>query len=108
MCPEPVEGLASPAAAGLGVRDPRHRHRSQAIMGTDHTCRMLALLMRSPRPRPARRPSALLRASGLFVLVSALCGLLVAVIALPAVGGAAFGAKSAQNTLADLPADFDP
>jgi membrane peptidoglycan carboxypeptidase len=64
--------------------------------------------MRSPRSRPARRPSALLRASGLFVLVSALCGLLVAVIALPAVGGAAFGAKTAVNTLAELPVDFDP
>ena len=42
------------------------------------------------------------------MLISALCGLLVAVIALPAVGGAAFGAKSAQTTLADLPVDFDP
>ncbi len=42
------------------------------------------------------------------MLISALCGLLVAVIALPAIGGAAFGAKTADNTLADLPVDFDP
>ena len=42
------------------------------------------------------------------MLVSALCGLLVAAIALPAVGGAAAGAKAAQNGLADLPIAFDP
>ncbi len=42
------------------------------------------------------------------MLISALCGLLVAAIALPAVGGAAAGAKAAENGLADLPIAFDP
>ncbi|HET9646693.1 MAG TPA: transglycosylase domain-containing protein [Microlunatus sp.] len=42
------------------------------------------------------------------MLISMLCGLLVAAIALPAVGGAAAGVKTAQNTLADLPVSFEP
>ncbi|MET1005700.1 MAG: transglycosylase domain-containing protein, partial [Propionibacteriaceae bacterium] len=48
-----------------------------------------------------------LRAGGLFLVVSALCGLLVAVVALPAVGAAVFTGKAAQGTLDDLPAAFD-
>jgi membrane peptidoglycan carboxypeptidase len=55
-----------------------------------------------------RRSFALVRAGGLFVLVSALCGLLMAGLVLPAVGGATSGVRSAQGTLADLPIDFNP
>ena len=58
--------------------------------------------------RPSRsRPGRRLRAGGLFLLVSALCGLLVAVVAMPAVGAAVFTGKAAEGTLADLPAAFD-
>src|SRR6478735_7933181 len=48
-----------------------------------------------------------LRAGGLFLVVSALCGLLIAVVALPAVGAAVFTGKAAQGTLDGLPAAFD-
>ncbi|HYI53361.1 MAG TPA: biosynthetic peptidoglycan transglycosylase, partial [Microlunatus sp.] len=58
---------------------------------------------RPTRPGRLRR----LRAGGLFLVVSALCGLLIAVVALPAVGAAVFTGKAAQGTLDDLPAAFD-
>src|SRR5690242_11569435 len=64
--------------------------------------------MRSSRPRSSGRPVAVLRAGGLFLLISALCGLLVAAIALPAVGGAAVGAKAAQGGVSELGIAFDP
>ena len=59
--------------------------------------------------RPATTSSALrrLRAGGLLLAVSALCGLLIAVVALPAVGAAIFTGKAAEGTLDDLPAAFD-
>ena len=42
------------------------------------------------------------------MLISALCGLLVAAIALPAIGGATAGAKAAQAGIGDLGLAFDP
>ena len=57
---------------------------------------------------PHRRPSTRLRAGGLFLLVSVLSGLLVAGIALPAVGGAAWAAQATQAALSKLPISFDP
>ena len=60
--------------------------------------------IRRPRPGPLRRFGA---GAG-FLLVSALCGLLVAVVALPAVGAAVYTGKAAEGTLDDLPAAFDP
>ena len=58
---------------------------------------------RPTRPGPFKR----VRAGGLFLLVSALCGLLVAVVAMPAVGAAVFTGRAAEGTLDDLPAAFD-
>ena len=70
--------------------------------------------MTSPDPSPARparpaRPGPLRRlgAGGLFLLVSTLCGLLVAVVAMPAVGAVVFTGKAAEGTLDDVPAAFD-
>jgi membrane peptidoglycan carboxypeptidase len=63
--------------------------------------------MTSPTLTPARRPRTLLRAGGLFVLVSVVCGLLVAAAALPFVGGAAWGAKAARDGMSSLPLAFD-
>ena len=44
----------------------------------------------------------------MFVVVSALCGLLIAGVALPAVGAAVFTGKAAEDELDDLPVAFDP
>jgi len=63
--------------------------------------------MTSPTLTPARRPRKLLRTGGLFVLVSVVCGLLVAAAALPFVGGAAWGAKAARDGMSSLPLAFD-
>ena len=60
---------------------------------------------RARRPRPT--PRAVLRASGLFVVVSVVCGLLVTAAALPLVGGVAWGARTARDGMADLPLEFD-
>src|SRR3954451_21671033 len=56
---------------------------------------------------PSRRRIALVRSGGLFVLVSALCGLLMAGLALPVLGAASAGAKATEDALADLPVAFD-
>ena len=58
-----------------------------------------------PRPRPGRLRR--LHAGLLFVIVSALCGMLAAGVAMPAVGAAVMGGKAAEGTLDDLPAAFD-
>jgi membrane peptidoglycan carboxypeptidase len=58
-----------------------------------------------PRPRPGRLRR--LHAGLLFVIVSALCGVLAAGVAMPAVGAAVMGGKAAEGTLDDLPAAFD-
>jgi len=63
--------------------------------------------MTPPTLTPARRPRHVLRAGGLFVLVSVVCGLLVTAAALPLVGGAAWGAKEAREGMASLPLEFD-
>ena len=55
----------------------------------------------------ARRRSTLLGAGVLFVVVSVVCGLLVAAAALPFVGGAAWGAKAARDGMSSLPLAFD-
>jgi membrane peptidoglycan carboxypeptidase len=60
---------------------------------------------RAERPKPT--PRAVLRAGGLFVVVSVVCGLLVAAAALPLVGGVAWGARTARDGMADLPLEFD-
>ena len=60
---------------------------------------------RARRPRPT--PRTVLRSGGLFVVVSVVCGLLVAAAALPLVGGVAWGAKTARDGMADLPLEFD-
>ena len=57
------------------------------------------------RPRPGRLRR--LHAGLLFVVVSALCGVLAAGVAMPAVGAAVLGGKAAEGTLDDLPAAFD-
>jgi membrane peptidoglycan carboxypeptidase len=54
-----------------------------------------------------RRPFAVVRAGGLFVLVSALCGVLIAAVALPAVGAALFGVRAAESSLKELPVALD-
>ena len=54
-----------------------------------------------------RRPAGVARAAGLFVLVSALCGLLLAGAALPAVGAALVTARTTEGSLDDLPVAFD-
>ncbi len=56
---------------------------------------------------PSGRRIALVRSGGLFVLVSALCGLLMAGLALPVLGAASVGAKATEDALADLPVAFD-
>lgn len=43
-----------------------------------------------------------------FALVSVLCGLLIAGLAMPLVGAAAFGSKAAVGQLDNLPVAFDP
>ena len=53
-----------------------------------------------------RRPVTVLRAGALFVLVSALCGLLVAGAALPAVGAAWFTTRATAGSLDELPIAF--
>ncbi|MDN5771606.1 MAG: transglycosylase domain-containing protein, partial [Microlunatus sp.] len=58
---------------------------------------------RSGRTGPFRR----LRTGTIFVVTSILCGLLLAVVALPIVGAAVFTGKSAEGTLGALPAAFD-
>ena len=62
--------------------------------------------MTSPTLTPARRPHKL-RAGGLFLLVSVVCGLLVTALTLPFVGGAAWGAKAARDGMSSLPLAFD-
>ncbi|HYI59565.1 MAG TPA: transglycosylase domain-containing protein [Microlunatus sp.] len=57
------------------------------------------------RPRPGRLRR--LHAGLLFLVVSALCGVLAAGVAMPAVGAAVLGGKAAEGTLDDLPAAFD-
>jgi len=54
-----------------------------------------------------RRPYGLLRTSALFVAVSALCGLLVAGIVLPAVGAAWFTARATEGSMGDVSVAFD-
>lgn len=66
----------------------------------------------SPDRTPAtgsrpRRPRALIRAGAAFVVVSALCGLLVAAVALPLVGGVALTTRAAERNLGNLPVAFD-
>jgi len=63
--------------------------------------------MTSPDLTSDRRPRALLRTGGLFVLVSVICGLLVTAATLPFVGGAAWGAKAARDGMSSLPLAFD-
>jgi membrane peptidoglycan carboxypeptidase len=63
--------------------------------------------MTSPTLTAARRPRSLLKAGGLFVVVSIVCGLLVTAATLPFVGGAAWGAKAARDGMSSLPLAFD-
>ncbi len=48
-----------------------------------------------------------MRAGGAFLLISAICGLLIAVAALPAVGAASVTAGAAEKGLSDLPIAFE-
>jgi membrane peptidoglycan carboxypeptidase len=57
--------------------------------------------------RTPRRPLATARAAGLFVLVSAVCGLLIAGAAMPSVGAAWVTARTTEQSLDDLPVAFD-
>ena len=54
-----------------------------------------------------RRPAGVARAAGLFVLISVVCGLLVAGAALPGVGAALVTARTTERGLEDLPVAFD-
>ena len=56
---------------------------------------------------PRRRSGAGLRAGGMFVLVSALCGLLIAGLTLPLVGAASITARATEESLGELPVAFD-
>ena len=56
---------------------------------------------------PPRRPATIARAAGLFVLISAVCGLLIAGAAMPTVGAAWFSARTTEQGLDDLPVEFD-
>ena len=56
---------------------------------------------------PARRPATIARAAGLFVLISAVCGLLVAGAVMPSVGAAWITARTTEQGLDDLPVAFD-
>ena len=60
----------------------------------------------SDAPTP-RRPAAVARAAGLFVLISAVCGLLIAGAVMPSVGAAWFTARTTEKGLDDLPVAFD-
>ena len=53
------------------------------------------------------RAARLLYAAGMFVLVSALCGVLIAGVAMPAIGAAVVTAKGTEASLDDLPVAFD-
>ena len=55
---------------------------------------------------PARRAFAVARAGGLFLLVSALCGVLIAAAVMPGVGAAVVGTRSAEEGLDNLPVAF--
>jgi membrane peptidoglycan carboxypeptidase len=59
-----------------------------------------------PQPLP-KRAAQLFSAGGVFVLVSVLCGVLIAGVALPAVAAAVFTARSTESSLNDLPVAFD-
>ena len=61
-----------------------------------------------PFPRPRPRPSRVVASLLLFTAVSALCGLLVAGLVLPAVGVAAVGSRAAVDQLDNLPVEFQP
>ena len=60
----------------------------------------------SDAPTP-RRPAAVARAAGLFVLISAVCGLLIAGAVMPSVGAAWFTARTTEQGLDELPVAFD-
>ena len=60
----------------------------------------------SDAPTP-RRPAAVARAAGLFVLISAVCGLLIAGAVMPSVGAAWFTARTTEQGLEELPVAFD-
>ena len=49
----------------------------------------------------------MVRSGALFVLVSALCGLLIAGLTLPVLGAASVTAKATEDALGDLPVAFD-
>ncbi|HVE75014.1 MAG TPA: transglycosylase domain-containing protein [Mycobacteriales bacterium] len=56
---------------------------------------------------PRRGPVAVLTTVGLGVLVSFLCGAVLAALALPVVGGVALSTKAAADTYLALPAELD-
>ena len=90
----PIRGNAwRSAVVALVMPSPRHRTKSSA-----------------PRPTAtgrSKRRTTVVRSGALFVLVSALCGLLIAGLTLPVLGAASVTAKATEDALGDLPVAFD-